>query len=125
MFESMTIEQFQEIVHQTVETLPEEFKKYLDNVDIQVETWPTPQDLQAIRAHPGTILFGLYRGIPQTKRGLNYTGALPDSIVIFAGPIISMSKNLPEAKEQIRKTVLHEIGHYFGMTEEDIRKAEY
>lgn len=125
MFESMTVEQFQEIVDETLESLPEEFKKYLDNVDIQVEIWPTQQDLQAIRAHPGTILFGLYRGIPQTKRGLNYSGALPDNIVIFAGPIISMAGNVQEAKEQIRKTVLHEIGHYFGMSEEAIRKAEY
>lgn len=120
----MTIDEFQEIVNQTVDSLPEEFKIKLENVDIQVEIWPTIQDLQAIRAHPGTILFGLYRGIPQTKRGLNYSGALPDSIVIFAGPIISMSENVDAAKEQIRKTVLHEIGHYFGMSEEDIRKAQ-
>lgn len=120
----MDIEEFQKIVDEAVETLPEEFSKELDNVDILVEIWPTEDDLRSIFAHPGTTLFGLYRGIPKTKRTSNYTGVIPDKIVIFAGPILQFAPNLEDAKKQIKRTVLHEIGHYFGMSEADIQKAQ-
>lgn len=120
----MTLEQIEKLVSETVDTLPEEFKKALDNVAIMVEIWPTEQDLKSIFAHPGVTLFGLYRGIPLTKRGSNYSAVLPDKIIIFAGPILSFSKSLTEAKVQIKKTVLHELGHYFGMSEKAIREAQ-
>ena len=120
----MDLDEFQTIVDEVVETLPIEFKNQLDNVDILVEIWPTDQDLKSIFAHPGMTLFGLYRGIPKTKRGNNYSGVIPDKIVIFAGPILRFSQTLEDAKRQIKQTVLHEIGHYFGMNEESIRKAQ-
>jgi predicted Zn-dependent protease with MMP-like domain len=120
----MDLVEFEGIVDQTVTELPEEFKSRLDNVDIMVEIWPTEEDLRSIFAHPGTTLFGLYRGIPKTKRGNNYSGVLPDKITIFAGPILRFSESLDDAKKQIRKTVLHEIGHYFGMSEKAIRQAQ-
>lgn len=121
---NMSLEEFQKLVDKAIEDIPEEFKGHLDNVDVLVEIWPTFQDMQSIRAHPGTILFGLYRGVPKTKRGLYYSGVLPDKITIFAGPIISMSQTIEQAKNQIKRTVIHEIGHYFGMSEKAIRHAE-
>ena len=121
---NMSLEEFQRLVDKAVEDIPEEFRKHLDNVDIGIEIWPTAEEMKSIRAHPHTILFGLYRGVPKTKRGLYYSGVLPDKISIFAGPIISMSNDIDGAKLQIKKTVIHEIGHYFGMSEEAIRKAE-
>jgi predicted Zn-dependent protease with MMP-like domain len=124
MVTDMSLEEFEGVVNKTIEDLPKEFGEKLENVDVLVEIWPTLEDMQSIRSHPGSILFGLYRGIPQTQRGLYYSGVLPDKIVIFAGPILSMSSTIHEAKDQIKKTVLHEIGHHFGMSEEDIRKAE-
>lgn len=120
----MTIEEFEEIVDQTVEELPTEFKSRIENVAIQVEIWPTEDDLRSIFAHPGTTLFGLYRGIALTKRGNNYNAVLPDKIIIFAGPILQFYPDPEEAKKQIKKTVLHEIGHYFGMSEKAIREAQ-
>lgn len=120
----MTVEEIEDLVKETLQTLPEEFKKELDNVDILVEIWPTEQDLRSIFAHPGTTLFGLYRGVPKTKRGGFYSGVLPDKIVIFAGPILSFAKSLEDARKQIKKAVLHELGHYFGMSEIAIRKAQ-
>lgn len=120
----MTLKEFENIVDQTIKNLPEEFKKALDNVEIIVEKWPTWEEMQSIRAHPNTILFGLYRGIPKTKRIASSYSGLPDKIVIFAGPILMVSKTLDEARQQIRRTVLHEIGHHFGMSEEKIRKVE-
>lgn len=110
----MNLEEFEKIVQKTLKELPEEFKRELDNVDILVEIWPKQ----------GDSLFGLYRGIPKTKRGSNYSGVLPDKIVIFAGPILSLSRSKEEARKQIKKTVLHELGHYFGMSETTIRKAQ-
>lgn len=121
---NMSLEEFQRLVDKAVEDIPEEFKKHLDNVDIGIEIWPTFEDIHSARIHPRSILFGLYRGIPKTKRGLYYSAVLPDKISIFAGPILSLSKDIKDAKRQIKKTVIHEIGHYFGMSEEAIRKAE-
>ncbi len=120
----MNLDQFKLIVDQTVKDLPEEFKSKMENVDVMVEIWPTQDQLRSIYAHPGTILYGLYRGIPKTKRGDNYSNTLPDKIIIFAGPIISMSPTIEAVETQIRKTVLHEIGHHFGMSEEAIRAAQ-
>lgn len=119
----MSLENFEQIVDTVLENLPLEFAVKLDNVAITVEKWPTPADLKSIKAHPGTLLFGLYRGVPQTQRG-NYSAALPDKIVVFASPILIVSKDADDAKRRIRQTVLHEIGHHFGMSEQQIRKAE-
>lgn len=121
---NISLEEFETIVDSTVEDLPEEFKSQIENVSFLVEEWPSEEDLQSTTAHSGSTLLGLYRGVPKTKRGDYYSAVLPDKIIIFAGPIISISKTEEEAKENIKKTVLHEIGHYFGMSEEEIRKAQ-
>lgn len=109
----VTLKEFEDLVAHALDNLPEFFAKKLDNVAVVVEIWPPH----------GAPLFGLYQGIPQTKRG-HYVGALPDKITIFAGPIVRAFGDNPEAvKEQVRNTVLHEIGHHFGMTDEEIRRA--
>jgi len=120
----MTLDEVEEIVNETVTTLPEEFTSALDNVGLVVETWPNDQDMENIKAHPGSLLFGLYNGIPKPKRLSNYS-ALPDKITIFAGPILMISKDLEDAKERIKKTVLHEIGHHFGMSDPELRKRGF
>jgi predicted Zn-dependent protease with MMP-like domain len=119
----MTREEFETIVVEAVDDLPEKFARALDNVGIVIEDWPSPDDLSSVNAHPGVTLFGLYRGIPIPQRGSNYS-ALPDKIAIFAGPILDFFPDPEDAKKQIRSTVLHEIGHHFGMNEEEIRRAE-
>lgn len=119
----MTPEEFEKIVDETLKDLPKEFSKKMENVGIIVEDWPTPQDLSSIRAQKGSLLFGLYRGVPKTKRGGSYQ-ALPDKIVIFAGPILSVSSSAEDAKKRIRDTVLHEIGHHFGLSDQQIYKAQ-
>lgn len=118
----MTLEEVEEIVEETVKNLPEEFSSKLDNVGLVVEAWPNEFEMESIKAHPtNTLLFGLYRGIPKTKRPWGYS-ALPDKITIFAGPILMISKDLEDAKKRIKNTVLHEIGHHFGMTDIELRK---
>jgi len=119
----MTREEFEQIVDQAMDDLPGKFAQAMDNVSIVIEDWPTPEDLASVYAHPGVTLFGLYRGIPKPQRPNNYS-ALPDKIIIFAGPILTYFPDPELAKNQIRSTVLHEIGHHFGMNEEEIRRAE-
>jgi predicted Zn-dependent protease with MMP-like domain len=118
----MTVREFEALVAQALDGLPETFAKLLDNVEVVVEIWPSRQDLIDGRVTRGT-LFGLYRGIPQTKR-THYHSVLPDKISIFAGPIVMAYGDNPEViKKQVRNTVLHEIGHHFGMSDEEIRRA--
>lgn len=117
----MTLEEVEVIVDDVVKDLPEEFATALDNVGLIVEAWPTEEEFESIKAHPGSLLFGLYRGVPKTQRLSNYS-ALPDKIIIYAGPILMISKNLDDAKKRIKDTVLHEIGHHFGMTDAQLRK---
>lgn len=120
----MNREQFEALVTEVLDSLPEEFASRMDNVVVVVEGWPTMAHLKAGNVQPGMTLFGLYQGIPLTKRG-NYNAVLPDKITIFAGPILTSSGWDPQAiKAQVRSTVLHEIGHFFGMSEEEIRKAQ-
>lgn len=117
----MTLNEFQELVDKAVTSLPDQFKSALSNVEIVVEVWPKRSDLAELKVHGW--LFGLYRGIPQTRRG-HYNAALPDKIIIFAGPILSVFGTDPEVvRQQVRKTVLHEIGHHFGMSEDQIQSA--
>src|SRR3990172_7905748 len=117
----MKPEEFEEIVAQALDGLPEEFAKALENVAVTVEEWPTPQDLRSVGISHGT-LFGLYRGVPKPARA-GIPPLVPDKILIFSGPILAFSSDPNAAREQIRKTVLHEIGHYFGMSEEEIRRS--
>lgn len=120
----MTLEEVEDIVEESIKNLPEEFSAKLDNVGFIVEAWPTPEEFQSIKAHSGSLLFGLYRGIPRTKRYSNYS-SLPDKIIIYAGPILMISKDLEDAKKRIKQTVLHEIGHHFGMSDEQLHKKSY
>lgn len=118
----MKLEDFQTLVDQVIASLPPQFASRLSNVEIVVEDWPRPQDLSGIAGHPST-LFGLYRGVPHTRRSY-YNAVLPDQIVIFAGPILQFFPDPDSAQKQIRSTVLHEIGHHFGLSEAQIRRAE-
>lgn len=120
----MTRNEFEELVKEALDSLPEEFAKKLDNVEVVVGEWPTREQLLAGRVKPGMTLFGLYQGIPQTQRS-QYFEVLPDKITIFAGPILMLlGNNLEAVKDQVRKTVMHEIGHHFGMSDAQIHQAQ-
>ncbi len=112
---------FRELVEEAIDSLPEEFAKRLNNVSIVVEDTPTQELLRSLKLPAWTLLFGLYQGIPQTKR-VGYSGVLPDKITIFKNPIERVSRTEEEIKAQVRATVIHEIGHHFGLSEEDLKK---
>ena len=118
-----TIEKFEELVNEGIEAIPKGFLEKLDNVDIIVEETPTPEQLRKLKIRKGSFLFGLYEGVPQTKRW-GYGQVLPDKITIFKNPIENVARSEKEIKEIVRDTVWHEIAHHFGMDEKRVRQAE-
>src|ERR1035437_7224243 len=110
----MDDEIFSKLVGEAIDSLPQEYGKRLNNVAVTIEDWPTLQQREKLHLPPWALLFGLYEGTPQTKRA-NYSMVLPDKITIFKGSILVVSRSEDELKAQIRSTVIHEIGHHFGM----------
>ncbi|MFA6001072.1 MAG: metallopeptidase family protein [Thermoleophilia bacterium] len=112
---------FEELVEQALVSLPPEFAERLDNVSIVVQDLASPAQLRKVNLKDPHHLLGLYEGIPLTRRPDAYAGALPDQISIFRIPIEEMSHSDEEIKAQVRNTVMHELGHYFGMSEKELR----
>jgi predicted Zn-dependent protease with MMP-like domain len=120
----MTDEEFEQLVNAGIEAIPQKFLDLLDNVAITIAEQPTLAQLKKYNLiHRGTLL-GLYEGVPQTRRGSNYTGVLPDKITIFRGPITRIAQDPERIKQMVRDTVWHEIAHHFGMNEAEVRSAE-
>lgn len=114
---------FEALVDAALDSLPEEIAGWLDNVAVVVAERPTPTQLARAGLRPRGLLFGLYVGFPKTLRGFTYGEVVPDKILIFKEPIERVSRTPDEVRERVRKTVLHEIGHHFGMDEGQLRAA--
>lgn len=116
-------EEFEALVEQALEQLPDDFKAALENVAVMVEEEPSEEDLEEVGIDPddpeSDELFGLYQGVPLTERDTFYS-ALPDRVLVFRGPILRACETRREVVREIRETVQHELGHYFGMEEEDL-----
>lgn len=113
-------EEFEALVEQALAGLPEEFAELLDNVAVMVEEEPDPEDLEALGMEPDEELFGLYQGVPLDQRDTYYNGALPDRVYIYRSPILRACQSRREVIREVRDTVVHELGHHFGMEEEDM-----
>jgi len=123
----MTREEFEKVVAEAFEFLPERFKTAIENVGIQVEDFPGDELVAKLGLNSKYQLFGLYQGIPLTKRGTWYgmSPIVPDNILIFQKNIERYCSTDLEVKRKIVEVLIHEIGHYFGMTEDEIRAAGY
>ena len=107
--------EFEQVVDETLASLPREIRDRLSNIEVVVEDEPPF----------GQPLLGLYQGVPLTRRGSNYSGALPDKITIYRGPLERLSGNDPERLvEQIRRVVLHEIAHHFGISDQRLLEID-
>ncbi len=115
---------FELFVKEGLESIPVKFRKELNNLNIVIEDYPNPHQLKKLNLRPGHSLYGLYEGIPQVKRGSNYGGVLPDKITIFRIPIVRACKTVEDVRDLVIDTVWHEIGHHFGLNEEEVRAAE-
>jgi predicted Zn-dependent protease with MMP-like domain len=126
-------ERFEELVEEALENFPEEWAARLDNVDVVVEPEPARQTLRDMGIPYSKTLLGLYQGIPQTQRNTSYGAVMPDRIVVYRGPILDEAdQECPRdgdfeaaVRRVIRKTVLHEIGHHFGLSDDDLKRLHY
>lgn len=113
--------EFQWAVARALNGLPPEIASRLENVAVVIEEEPTDEDLREVGLDPETdTLFGLYQGVSLPERGANYSLALPDRIVIYRRPLMEECATREELIREIRDTVIHEVGHYFGLDEEDL-----
>ncbi len=118
--------QFDEMVSDAIDSIPAEFLDELDNVVFLVEDEPSAEQRADDIADGGTgDMLGLYSGVNLYERGDYYSGDLPDSITIFKGPHERMCANAAELAEEVRRTVVHEVGHYFGMDEAQVDQMGY
>ena len=108
---------FQTLVQRVVDTLPDHLQDLLDNVAIVVADEPSSEQLRDADGTTHDDLFGLYQGIPMTDRGSGYSMVLPDRITIFIGPLGRAFTSQELLEEEIRITILHELGHHLGLDE--------
>ncbi len=113
-------EEFEELVARALDDLPEDFAELLQNVAVVVEEEPTAEDLESVGLDPEEDdLFGLYLGVPLTERDTFY-GSLPDRVAIYRGPILRACTSRREVIREVRDTVVHELGHHFGLLDEEM-----
>jgi predicted Zn-dependent protease with MMP-like domain len=112
---------FDYYVKRALKELPDEFKEKMDNLVISVEPYPSGADLASLGIRDRRMLLGIFRGVPFGTVSSFYSGpVMPSEIVLFEKNIESMADTEDKLVEQIRITLLHEIGHYFGMSEEEL-----
>ncbi len=112
--------EFERVSGEALDSLPQRFADLVENVVIAVEEEPSADDLRAVDLGGNTELLGLYRGVARTERGVA-APLLPDQIALFRGPINRVSRTREDAVHRVRDTVIHELGHYFGLDDEAMR----
>ena len=120
----MTHAEFEALVEQALRGLPRRFKDKIENVAVVVEEWADDETLQELGIEPPDTLYGLYRGTDLTRRDSSYANVLPDTIHIYQGPIEEDCADSEEMAELVRDTVIHEIGHYFGLDDDTMEGIE-
>ena len=117
----MERERFEQLASEAVEGLPQQFKDKLENVAVVIQYWPSGRQLRSVGLREREQLLGLYEGVPMTAFGRNHATILPEKITIFQRPIELAYRTEEHIVQGIEETVLHEIAHHFGMSDEHIR----
>ena len=117
-------EHFTRLVEEALRDIPRRFRAEMKNVAVIVEDEPPPDVLEELEVEPGDTLFGLYQGTPLPERSWSHGNSLPDRISIYRGPILDACDTEDEIRDCVVETVIHEFGHYFGMSEEQIEEIE-
>jgi predicted Zn-dependent protease with MMP-like domain len=115
---------FEELVTRALRRLPRKFRDRLENIAVVVEDWADDDTLDEMGIEPPDTLYGLYRGTDLTRRDTAYGNVLPDVIAIYQGPIQEDCESVEEMEELVRDTVVHEVGHYFGLDDERLAELE-
>jgi predicted Zn-dependent protease with MMP-like domain len=120
----MTKVQFEALVARAMRSLPKTFRDKIKNIAVVVEDWADAATLAEMGIEPPDTLYGLYRGIDLTRRDGSYGNVLPDVVTIYQGPIEEDAADEEEMAEIVRETVVHELGHYFGLDDETMHRIE-
>lgn len=115
---------FEQLVADALADIPPRFRAAMQNIAIAIEDEPSADLLEEMEIDPPDTLFGLYQGTPLTERHWDYGNALPDRILLFQGPHEREAENEDDLVASIAETLIHEIGHYFGLSEEEIEEIE-
>jgi predicted Zn-dependent protease with MMP-like domain len=120
----VTRRQFEALVDKALRKLPKGFRRRISNIAVVVEDWADAETLAEMGIEPPDTLYGLYRGIDLTRRDSSYGNVMPDVITIYQGPIEEDAADEQEMAEIVRETVVHEVGHYFGLDDETMHRIE-
>jgi predicted Zn-dependent protease with MMP-like domain len=120
----MTRARFEKLVEEALREIPRRFRKEMKNVAVIVEDEPPPHILEEMEIEPPDSLFGLYQGTPLPERPWAFGNTLPDRISIYQRPIEDACEDDEEIRDCVAETVIHEFGHYFGLSEEEIEAIE-
>ncbi len=116
---------FEQLVAEALRAIPPDLRRALDNIEVIVDDWPTDDQLADAGLGPEDLLFGLYQGTPLPDRSPLLPYTLPDVITIFQGPLEEEFSGEDDVREEIRRTVVHEIAHYFGIDEDRLAELGY
>jgi predicted Zn-dependent protease with MMP-like domain len=120
----MTRREFERLVADALTAIPRHFRDRLDNVEIVVEDAPAPDLLDEMGFEPDETIFGLYQGTPLTERSWAHGNTLPDRIVIYQRPLEEACADEDEIFDEVCLTLIHEAGHFFGLSEDEIEAIE-
>ena len=120
----MTRRQFEALVEKSLRKLPKPFRDKVANIAVVVEDWADDETLAEMSIEPPDTLYGLYQGVDITQRDSTYGNVLPDVITIYQGPIEEDAADEQEMAEIVRETVMHELGHYFGLDDDTMHLIE-
>ena len=120
----MQREKFESLVADALASIPRRFRDAMKNIAIVVEDEPSRELLREMGIRPPGTLLGLYSGTPLTERGWDYGNRLPDRILLFQGPHEREAEDEDDLVISVGETLIHEIGHYFGMSEEQIEAIQ-
>lgn len=121
--QQITQEEFEELVADAIDLIPEKYQKRMDNIAFIVEDKPTNEQRARLRLNERETLLGLYEGSPLPSR-MGQTKMLPDKITLFKIPLLTSSSDKEDLKEKIRHTVWHEVAHYFGLDHDRIDELD-
>ena len=120
----MERKKFERLVEEALAQLPKKFKKYIDNLAVIVEKKPSRELYERTGSSPFSTLLGHYHGVPLKHRGPFYGNIPPDVIVVYQEPIESICSTEEAIRKKVREVIFHEIGHYFGMSDAELREIE-
>ena len=117
--------EFEDAVEKALEMVPEMFRAQLDNMTIAVEDLPSQDLMQEMDMAPDETLFGVFTGVPVTERSVTEPPLYPDVIIIFQEPLMAACRSLEELEQEIAITVVHELAHFLGLSEEQLEELGY